>query len=473
MRIGADRYAHWFDGDGMMHALRVDGRRGTASYRSRFVKTDRYLLQRLRSHERIAVKGAWTPAAGGNRLTSFLRNLGMPTNPSNTSVLSFAGKLLSLCEAALPIEVDPETLETVMDARGPVSHDFGGGVPGGGFSAHYKICAETGELFNFGISPPLSAGLPGLNVYKISPEGGVTATASLPFEAGYLFFVHDFAISANHLVFFMPPWVTPLSASVGALAGGTALGHSFGWRPELGTRLVVLRRADLSVALDCKVPNFSTYHFANAFEADGKLEVLVNHLNGPRDRLEALFANMYAAKFTDEGENTLMRHTIDLGQGGGAGAGALAYEGCAPAVPFEPCGWPSPGDRALGMEFPEINPRYVGRPNRYVYSTALSDGTFLDTLQKHDLEAGTTAKRKFGPERNFGEAMFIPKEGAAAEDDGYLLLHAYRNATHTSDMVVVDARTLETLCELHLPCHVPYTFHGQFDSAGPKVAAAD
>ena len=59
-------------------------------------------------------------------------NLGkFPTNPSNTSMLQHAGKLLVLCEGGSPMEVDPKTLET----KGPVV--FGQELPMG-FSAHSR-----------------------------------------------------------------------------------------------------------------------------------------------------------------------------------------------------------------------------------------------------------------------------------------------------------------------------------------------
>src|ERR1700716_2399770 len=37
--VYGERYRHWFDGDGMVHALRLSG--GTAQYRNRFVATDK------------------------------------------------------------------------------------------------------------------------------------------------------------------------------------------------------------------------------------------------------------------------------------------------------------------------------------------------------------------------------------------------------------------------------------------------
>src|SRR5438067_11944782 len=58
--VYGDRYRHWFDGDGMVHALRLTG--GGAQYRNRFVVTDK------KSEEDAAGRrlygGFGTPPAG-------------------------------------------------------------------------------------------------------------------------------------------------------------------------------------------------------------------------------------------------------------------------------------------------------------------------------------------------------------------------------------------------------------------------
>ena len=74
------------------------------------------------------------------------------------------------------------------------------------------------------------------------------------------------------------------------------------------------------------------------------------------------------------------------------------------------------------VEFGVINPRFQGRPNRYVYSAVGEPGWFLFRgLIKHDLERGTYTEHAFGEGRFGSEAPFIPRHGASAEDDGYLI----------------------------------------------------
>ena len=475
VRVGGVPHGHWFDGDGMVHALDLGcGGGGSAwgaagagpvRYSARFVRTERFKRQEAAGEAGgMASKGAWTRSGGGNsliaRLKARLPDFGEPGNPSNTSVLSWGGRLLALCEGGPALELDPNTLETISsEAEG--GFDFGGHVRGM-FSAHGKICPRTGELFNFGLGE-FSPGRQGLNVWRLHPppEDGSAprppASTFLPFKnTGYVCFVHDFALSSEHLVFVIPPWVcSDLKATASILGLAPPYGHCFEWKEEMGTRLVVLRRDSLEVVHDLQVPEtFSTYHFANAFESNGKLTVLVNSLNGSRENLERQFSNMYAASFGHDTSNTLTRLVLDLD------TGHVLEQ--APAVQ------PS----VSGSEFPVVNPDFVGRQNRFVYASAVGPGsTTLNALQKIDLETGKAEQRDFAG-HTIGEAVYIPKIQAweadkADEDTGYLLVTAFVHASRTTDLFLLDAKDIqgEPVCVWSLPWHIPYTFHGGWESS--------
>jgi carotenoid cleavage dioxygenase len=76
----------------------------------------------------------------------------------------------------------------------------------------------------------------------------------------------------------------------------------------------------------------------------------------------------------------------------------------------------------VNTEFPAIHQGRTGRPSRWAYNMRLKvDQTLLfDALLRYDLEAGSTAKHEFGPGRYGSEVVFIPRDGATSEDDGYL-----------------------------------------------------
>ena len=95
--------AHWFVGDGMLHAFTLDN--GKASYRNRWVRTPKFLA------EHDAGRAIWSGKGfGGQKLPDAPPTTVTDAGVANTNVIWHAGKLLALEEAHLPTEIDPKTL---------------------------------------------------------------------------------------------------------------------------------------------------------------------------------------------------------------------------------------------------------------------------------------------------------------------------------------------------------------------------
>ena len=126
---------HWFDGDGMLHAVAF--RDGRASYRSRWVRT-----QGL-ADERRAGRAIW-PGVMGPFDFSLPRHYLKDT--ANTDVVHHRGSLLALwylCGEAH--RLDPRTLE-------PCGREDFGGRLASTISAHPKLDPRSGELVWFTLS---------------------------------------------------------------------------------------------------------------------------------------------------------------------------------------------------------------------------------------------------------------------------------------------------------------------------------
>src|SRR5262245_40076511 len=91
---------HWFLGDGMVHAFRIEDGRG--SYRNRWVRTPKWELEHSAGR---ALFGSW----GDPRTTDPLA-ADKDDGVANTNIVWHAGRLLALEEAHLPFEVDPSSL---------------------------------------------------------------------------------------------------------------------------------------------------------------------------------------------------------------------------------------------------------------------------------------------------------------------------------------------------------------------------
>ena len=442
LRVGALRYAHWFDGDGGMFALHVDGAAGSAAASHRVVQTPRLAAQAAKGERGIAARGAFTQAAGGV-LGNALRPV---ATACNVAPLLWAGKLLAASEGGAPFELHPTTLQTL----GPVNAWLRGGALG--FGAHFKIDAATGTLYNIGLLPT-----GGLRVFAMDADGAELRAARLPLP--HSTFVHDFAQTARFLVFVIPPWHASRGDILRAVLGFAPVGAQFQWQPQRGTRCVVMRKADLRVVLDTTLADaFSLYHFVDAYEEDEedeeaaaaapRLRVRLCRLLGARSALEANFGDMYGAVWSRGHFSDLVELRIDLA--------AVSVQPPAPLAPA-----------ALPGEFPTISAAVPpGGRARYVYQPAFSGeqpGSWWDCIQKVDLATGAVTVRRFEHGDTPGEVSFVPDpRGDGGEDAGWLLCFVYRPERHGTDVLVLDARRMdaEPLATLRLPRHAPYAIHG-------------
>ena len=238
--VGGRRYHHWFDGDGLVQAFHIsaDGIR----HLGRFVETAK------RRSERDADRMLW-PAFG----TSL--DGGLPVshpdtiNTANISILHHAGELLALWEAGSPHRLDPQSLETLgiktwrPDLRG---------AP---FTAHPKV-EPDGTVWAFGYA--LDRGL--LVLYRINAGGKVDKADTV--EISPLGMIHDFAVTANSLVFVIPPLVFDPER----VAPGVSFLDTHVWRPELGTRVLAVDKEDFSRRRWWQSPTGFAYHLGNAWE---------------------------------------------------------------------------------------------------------------------------------------------------------------------------------------------------------------
>jgi carotenoid cleavage dioxygenase len=85
-------------------------------------------------------------------------------------------------------------------------------------------------------------------------------------------------------------------------------------------------------------------------------------------------------------------------------------------------------------------------------------------VRRYDLERGRFDTRSFGPGSGAGEPLFIPRSGASAEDDGWVIVLVYDATRNASDFYVLDARNIagEPVATVRLPHRVPYGFHGNW-----------
>ena len=397
---------HWFLGSGMVHGVRLRGGRAEW-YRNRWVRSAD-VAEALGEEPRPGPVFADFDAA------------------ANTNVIGHAGRILAIVEAGpRPYELTDE-----LDTIGPC--DFDGTLPGG-YTAHPHRDPETGELhavsYFFGWGNKVQ--------YSVTGTDGRVRRA-VDIEVGASPMMHDFSLTARHVVIYDLPVTFDLDLVAQAASGSFVFPYA--WDPNYPARVGVLSRdTDGSDVRWFDVEPCYVYHPLNAYD-DGSDRIVLDVVRHPK-----MFASDRHGP--NEGPPTLDRWTIDLS-----------------------------GDKVLeerlddrGQEFPRIDERLTGRPHRFGYAPAVgTDAGDIDltgSLLKHDLVAGRTDVRSFGPAHRAGEFVFVPSGSDAAEDEGVLMGFVHDDQADRTDLVLLDAGTLEDVARVHIPARIPYGFHGNWISA--------
>jgi carotenoid cleavage oxygenase len=394
---------HWFLGSGMVHGLRLrDGR--AEWYRNRYVRSAD-VAAALDEPPRPG------PVHDGFDLSA------------NTNVVAQAGRTFAVVEAG----PRPYELTDDLDTVGPC--DFDGTLPGG-YTAHPKRDPATGELH--AVSYYWAWGNK-VQYSVLGTDGRVRRTVDV--EVGGSPMVHDMSLTENHVVVYDLPVTFDLAKAAES-------GMPYTWTPEYPARVGIMGRdSDGSDVRWFQIEPCYVYHALNAFDDGDRVVIdVVRH--------SSTFAtNTYGPV---DGPPTLERWAFDLG------SGKVVEERL--------------DDRP--QEFPRVDERRVGRRHRYGYavgaggSVDVVDDAVLSEVVKHDLVAQTSTVRSFEPGQSVGEMVFVPHGPEAGEDEGVLMGFVHDAGTDRSDLVVLDAGTLDTVATVHLPARVPAGFHGNWVPTG-------
>jgi all-trans-8'-apo-beta-carotenal 15,15'-oxygenase len=417
--VGGERYRHWFDADGAVTGVRIQG--GRAQGAARLVQTPG-LLREARAGKRL-FGGYDAPLARPLR-EIFLRDR---KNAGNTSVLAWQGRLFATCEAGKPFEMSTEDLATIGET------DLGGVVPNA-FSAHSHYVPARRCTYNFGVTVgPRTK----VDVFALPDSGPARRIAGFAIEGMRL--NHDFVVTDRHVVFVLAPMYLSLGSM---LLGGKGPVSSAKWKPSEGTEIVVVPLDAPGKITRFRTDAFFLEHVANAFEAGDQLVFDYIHYVSPKG-LEGLVAGLVGGHPEGALESEVRRATLDVARG------TLKTERLL----------------ARPVELPRVSPRVEAARHRYTYhATFRAPGVRapFDAIAKHDVETGRLDVYAPGDGQYPGEAIFVPRAGAAAEDDGWLLTLVYDGRTDRSRLEVLDARRVGdgAVGACHFDHAIPFGFHG-------------
>ncbi|MFE4106424.1 carotenoid oxygenase family protein [Almyronema epifaneia] len=437
--IGGYELRHPFDGDGMINAIALS--KGRAFYRNRFVRTEGYVAeQKARKPLFRGVFGTQKP--GGWFANAFDLRL---KNIANTNIIHWGGKLLALWEAAEPHRLDPHTLETLG-----LEYLDGALQAGSAFAAHPKIdpsCDRLGGepcLVNFAVKPGLSTTI---TLYEFNPLGQLINQHSHS-VAGFAF-LHDFAITPHYAIFFQNPVTfNPLPYVLGLKGAAECIEFN----PKAPTRVILIPRSGKGKVKILETDPCFVFHHANAFEQEEKIYIDSICYTGFPTLDEG--SSYHQVDFSAIPAGQLWRFTLDL-ETDSARSEQLIQRCC---------------------EFPSLHPAQIGQPYRFVYlgsAHAATGNAPLQAVLKHDLTTGEQQIWSAAPKGFTGEPLFIPRPGATADDDGWLLILLYDAERRCSELAILSAQSFAQgpIARLKLRHHVPYGLHGSFTHQyfGPHI----
>ncbi|KAL8161751.1 hypothetical protein V2J09_013240 [Rumex salicifolius] len=435
---------HWFDGDGMVHGMRIKD--GKAAYVSRYVRTSKLKQEEFFEASKFMKLGDLKGFLGLatvylQMLRQKLKVLDMTygQGTANTALVYHHGKLLALHEGDKPYALrvledgDLQTLG-LLDYDKRLSHAF---------TAHPKVDPVTGEMFAFGYSqtPPYAT-------YRVITKDGLMQDP-VPITIPASIMMHDFAITENYAIFMdLPMFFKPkdmVKEKKIAYTFDVTKKARFGILPRYAKNDLLLKWFEL--------PNCFIFHNANAWEEGDEVVLITSRLENPDLDMDTRSFSGRLEGFSNELYE--MRFNMNTGV-------ASQRKLSAPAV-----------------DFPRINESYIGRKQRYVYGTVLDSIAQITAIVKFDLhaepdptktklEAGGNVQGIFnlGPGKFGSEAVFIPRESGTTseEDDGYLIFFSHDEAIGKSFVNVIDAKTMsaDPVAVVELPNRVPYGFHAFF-----------
>ncbi|KAK4420644.1 9-cis-epoxycarotenoid dioxygenase NCED1, chloroplastic [Sesamum alatum] len=413
---------HFFDGDGMIHAVQFKD--GSASYACRFTETQRLVQERALGRPIFPKAiGELHGHSGIARLLLFyarglfkLVDHGQGTGVANAGLVYFNNRLLAMSEDDLPyhVRVTPNgDLKTVG------RYNFNGQLKST-MIAHPKLDPVSGELFALS--------------YDVFKKTGRSQQTSNPSSEPTM--MHDFAITEKFVIVPDQQVVFKMSEMI---RGGSPVVYDKNKVARFG---VLDKYAEDATKMKwVEVPDCFCFHLWNAWEEPETDEiVVVGSCMTPPD---SIFNEC------DEGLKSILSEIrLNLKTGKSTRRPIMSDED------------------QVNLEAGMVNRNMLGRKTRYAYLAIAEPWPKVSGFAKVDLFTGEVKKFFYGDEKYGGEPLFLPTDpNSEAEDDGYILAFVHDEKAWKSELQIVNAKTMNLEASVKLPSRVPYGFHGTFIGA--------
>ena len=417
--IGDFRYQHWFDGDGMIQAFHL--KKDSIEHRARMVRTQKYVEEQNAGRAIYPGFGTNPPNASGTASADQI-------NVANISVLAHHSKLFALWEAGSPYEMNKNDLTTVS------RHSFSEATEGVPFSAHPTV-EPDGTLWNFGYA----SGLKKLVLWHLGNDGSVVKTGLVHCDP--ISMVHDFAVTARHLVFL----VCPLHYDIEKSADTFLDLHT--WHPDRATQVLIVDKNDFTKVQRLELPAQWVFHFSNAWEDTNG----IIHFEAARSKDASILSNTFRdvmqGTITAPAPTHLYAYRIDT-------KGGMVRE--------------APLKNDASYEFPIVSPHKIGsqHPQLLALSEKQSVHPGLNQISLLDMKQQKEQTYRYADHLMPEEHLLVGTPDSKGRLP-WIIGTALNYKDSRTELHLYRAQNLAAgpFASAHLPYALPLGLHGKFVSA--------
>ena len=410
-----ERYQHWFDGDGMVQQFTIA--KGKVQHQGKFIQTKKYLVEEMAGAFRYHTAGTLVKNPLPVRNNDDL-------NVANTALIPWQGEVLALWEGGSAHRIDPESLRTLG------VKDFGEQYKQLPFSAH-PLPDGQGGMWNFGTW--YVSGQPLLLLYHIGAQSDMRRMQQIKLpQASYL---HAFSQTADKLVFFLGACV---------YEQGQTFIDAFQWRPELGSQLLIIDKADFSQQQWVELPAGFAFHFGQSWQQGAELHLQACLYPDPSVMLEGMTQLLKGGARKQSSISELVTIRVPLGKT--AGSATLDRSGLMMEFPQFVAGFQSTG--AAASSAAEVAPLFG------VSGSDSSEAGLSDSLVRIDA-SGRQQKYQFAP-------GIVAEEPLLVSGGRQILMSwlDYRNNQSGISLFNSDNLTAGPVAQARMDRMLPLGFHG-------------